>query len=79
MIHQNDSPTFSDEINSSAAVLISFSHTDFTQTTILSALLYGCEIWYINREDIKELTDIQYIIIRTILKLPVSTPKPRRN
>ena len=46
------------------------------QTTILPALLYGCETWYISREDIKELTDIQFTIIRTILKLPVSTPKP---
>ena len=46
------------------------------QTTILPALLYGCETWYINREDIKELTDIQFTIIRTILKLPLSTPKP---
>ena len=44
--------------------------------TILPALLYGCETWYINREDIKELTDIQFTIIRTILKLPISTPKP---
>ena len=46
------------------------------QTTILPALLYGCETWYISREDIKELTDIQFTIIRTILKLPISTPKP---
>ena len=29
-----------------------------------------------NREDIKELTDAQLTIIRTILKLPISTPKP---
>ena len=29
-----------------------------------------------NREDIKELTDVQLTIIRTILKLPISTPKP---
>ena len=46
------------------------------ETTILQTLLYGCETWYINREDIKELTDIQFTIIRTILKLPISTPKP---
>ena len=46
------------------------------ETTILPTLLYGCETWYINREDIKELTDIQFTIIRTILKLPISTPKP---
>ena len=46
------------------------------RTTILPALLYGCEAWYISREDIKELTDIQFTIIRTILKLPISTPKP---
>ena len=44
--------------------------------TILPALLYGCETWYINREDIKELTDIQFTIIRTILKFPTLTPKP---
>ena len=44
--------------------------------TILPALLHGCEAWYINREDIKELTDIQFTIIRTILKLLISTPKP---
>ena len=36
------------------------------QTTILPALLYGCETWYINREDIKELIDIQFTTIRTI-------------
>ena len=30
------------------------------QTTILPALLYGSETWYIRREDIKELTDIQF-------------------
>ena len=29
-----------------------------------------------NREDIKELTDAQLTIIRTTLKLPISTPKP---
>ena len=46
------------------------------QTTILPALLYGCEAWYISREDIKELTDMQFTIIRTILKFPISTPKP---
>ena len=46
------------------------------QTTILPALLYGCETWYISREDIKELTDIQFTIIRTIVKLPISAPKP---
>ena len=46
------------------------------QTTILPALLYGCETGYISREDIKELTDIQFTIIRTILKLPISTLKP---
>ena len=46
------------------------------QTAILPALLYGCETWYVNREDIKEITDIQFTIIRTILKLPISTPKP---
>ena len=46
------------------------------QSTILAALLYGCEAWYISREDIKELTDIQFTIIRTILKLPISPPKP---
>ena len=46
------------------------------QTTILPALLYGCETWYINREDIKELTDIQFTTIRTIWKLPISTTKP---
>ena len=46
------------------------------RTTILPALSYGCEAWYISREDIKELTDIQFTIIRTILKLPISTPKP---
>ena len=50
--------------------------TKLYQTTILPALLYECETWYINREDIKELTDIQFAIIRTILKLPLSTPKP---
>ena len=46
------------------------------QRTILPALLYGCETWYISREDIKELTDIQFTIIRTIVKLPISAPKP---
>ena len=46
------------------------------QTTTLPVLLYGCEIWYISRDDIKELTNIQLTIIRTILKLPISTPKP---
>ena len=46
------------------------------QTAILPTLLYGCETWYVNREDIKEITDIQFTIIRTILKLPISTPKP---
>ena len=30
------------------------------QTTMLPALLYGSETWYIRREDIKELTDIQF-------------------
>ena len=35
------------------------------QTTILAALSYGSEIWYIKREDIKELTDIQFTIVRT--------------
>ena len=52
------------------------------QTTILPALLHGCETWYINREDIKKLTDIQFTIIRTMLNLPISTPKTsttRRN
>ena len=33
-------------------------------------------VWYISRKDITELTDIQFTIIRTILKLPISTPKP---
>ena len=42
-----------------ARTLIKLYHT-----TILQALLYGCETWYINREDIKELTDIQFTIIR---------------
>ena len=46
------------------------------QATILLALLYGCETWYISREDIKDLTDIQITIIRTTLKLPISIPKP---
>ena len=46
------------------------------QSTILPALLYGCEAWYISREDIKELTGIQFTIIRTILKLLISPPKP---
>ena len=46
------------------------------QTEILPTLLYGCETWYINREDIKELTNIQFTIIRTILKLPISATKP---
>ena len=46
------------------------------QTTTLPVLLYGCEIWYISRDDIKELTNIQLTIIRTILKFPISTPKP---
>ena len=46
------------------------------QTTILPALLYECETWYINRKDIKELTDIQFTIIRTILKITISTLKP---
>ena len=36
------------------------------QTTILAALSYGSETWYIKREDIKELTDIQFTIVRTI-------------
>ena len=45
------------------------------QTTILPVLWYGCETWYINREDIRELTEIQFIIIKTILKLSISTPK----
>ena len=45
------------------------------QTTILPALLYGCETWYISREGIKELTNTQFTIIRTILKLPISTTK----
>ena len=40
--------------------------TKLYQTTILPALLYECETWYINREDIKELTDIQFTTIRTI-------------
>ena len=30
------------------------------QATILLALLYGCETWYISREDIQDLTDIIY-------------------
>ena len=46
------------------------------QTKILPALLYGCETRYINKEDIKELTNIQFTIIRTILKLSISAPKP---
>ena len=46
------------------------------ETTILPAFLYGCKTGYINREDIKELTDTQFTIIRTILKLPISTIKP---
>ena len=46
------------------------------QTKILPALLYGCEIRYINKEDIKELTNIKFTIIRTILKLSISAPKP---
>ena len=33
-------------------------------------------VWYISREDIKELTDIQFTIIWTILNLPISTPIP---
>ena len=41
------------------------------QTTILPALLYEWETWYISREDIQELTPIQFTIIRTILKLPI--------
>ena len=45
------------------------------QTTILPVLWYGCETWYINREDIRELTQIQFTIIKTILKLSISTPK----
>ena len=45
------------------------------QTTILPVLWYGCETWYINREDIRELTEIQFTIIKTILKLSISTPK----
>ena len=46
------------------------------QTKILPALLYGCETRYINKEDIKELTNIRFTIIRTILKLSISAPKP---
>ena len=46
------------------------------QTTILPALLYGCETWSVSREEIKELINTQFTIIRAILKLPVSTPKP---
>ena len=46
------------------------------QTKILPALLYGCETRYINKEDIKELTNIQFTIIRTILKLSISALKP---
>ena len=46
------------------------------QTKILPALLYGCETRYINKEDTKELTNIQFTIIRTILKLSISAPKP---
>ena len=46
------------------------------QTKILPALLYGCETRYINKEDIKEVTNIQFTIIRTILKLSISALKP---
>ena len=45
------------------------------QTTILPVLWYGCETWYVNREDIRNLTQIQFTIIKTILKLSISTPK----
>ena len=45
------------------------------QTTILLVLWYRRETWYINREDIRELTQIQFTIIKTILKLSISTPK----
>ena len=38
-------------------------------------LWYRRETWYINREDIRELTQIQFTIIKTILKLSISTPK----
>ena len=45
------------------------------QTTILPVLWYGCETWYINRKDIRDLTQIQFTITKTILKLSISTPK----
>ena len=45
------------------------------QTTILPVLWYGCETWYINRKDIRDLTQIQFTITKTILKLSISTSK----
>ena len=43
---------------------------------VLPALMHGCETWDLTKEELKDLICSQLMIIRLVLKIPSSIPKP---